>query len=230
MSNYEMIAQSAYDLKKYLYREDVFVSVYQSNMSWLTELGFSLYKPSEMKMFSQNPKFYKIEDDYIYFILMRTQDPQLCKFDVREKYKLLKTDNLIHKLQSNDDIFEDFLQYIIPCDDIKSPSMIMYRSIQRDYIYYDKNRNKKTVSYYVNVDRIVLKNDATSDCYISMIQFENGKLSYIEVMIDGVIKSGEPLKSVWNELSMLTPTLEDFFNFDVNLTEEMKFLYSAVAI
>ena len=183
-----------------------------------------------MKVFSQNPKFYKIEDDHIFFILFRTQDPNAGKYDVREKYKLLKSDKLIQKLKLNDDIFDDFLQYMTPSVDIKTPSMIMYMSIERDYIYYDDNRNKKKLSYFVNVDRIILKTDSDSNFYISTIQFEQGKLTYIEVMIDGVIKSGEPLKSVWNELSLLTPTLEEFFNFDVDLTDEMKFLFEAVAI
>jgi hypothetical protein len=230
MSNYEITAQSATDLKRYLYQDEVFISVYQKNMSWLKEIGFTAYTPSEMKMFSQNPKFYKIEDDHIFFILFRTQDPNAGKYDVREKYKLLKSDKLIQKLKMNDDIFDDFLQYMTPSVDIKMPSMIMYLSIKRDYIYYDNNRNKKTLSYFVNVDRVLLKTDSDNDFYISTIQFEDGKLTYIEVMIDGVIKSGEPLKSVWNELAVLTPTLEEFFNFEVDLTDEMKFLFEAVAI
>jgi hypothetical protein len=199
-------------------------------MSWLKEIGFTAYKPSEMKVFSQNPKFYKIEDDHIFFILFRTQDPNAGKYDVREKYKLLKSNKLIQKLKMNDDIFDDFLQYMTPSVDIKSPSMIMYLSIKRDYIYYDNNRNKKTLSYFVNVNRVMLKTDSENDFYLSTVQFEEGKLTYIEVMIDGVIKSGEPLKSVWNELSVLTPTLEEFFNFEVDLTDEMKFLFQAVAI
>lgn len=230
MANYEMTAQSATDLKRYLYQDEIFISVHQPNMGWLQEIGFSSYKPTEMKVFSQNPKFYKIEDDHIFFILFRTQDTNAGKYDVREKYKLLKSDKLIQKLKLNDDIFDDFLQYMTPSVDIKTPSMIMYMSIERDYIYYDDNRNKKKLSYFVNVDRIILKTDSDSNFYISTIQFEQGKLTYIEVMIDGVIKSGEPLKSVWNELSLLTPTLEEFFNFDVDLTDEMKFLFEAVAI
>lgn len=230
MSQYTATAQSASDLKRYLYQNEVFISVHQTNMGWLQEIGFSAYKPTEMKMFSQNPKFYKIEDDYVFFILFRTQDPNAGKYDVREKYKLLKSDDLIHKLKMNDDIFDDFLQYMPPSFDIKNPNMMMYRSLQRDYIYYDENRNKKTLSYHVDVDRIMMKNDSDSGFYISTIEFENGKLTYIEVMIDGVIKSGEPLKSVWNELSVLTPTLEEFFNFEVDLTDEIKFLFEAVAI
>lgn len=230
MSSYEITAQSVTDLKRYLYQNEVFVSVHQTNMGWLKEIGFTAYTPSEMKVFSQNPKFYKIEDDHIFFILFRTQDPNAGKYDVREKYKLLKSDKLIQKLKMNDDIFDDFLQYMTPSFDIKMPSMIMYLSIKRDYLYYDDNSNKKTLSYFVNVDRITLKTDSDNDFYISTIQFEDGKLTYIEVMIDGVIKSGEPLKSVWNELSVMTPTLEEFFNFEVDLTDEMKFLFEAVAI
>jgi hypothetical protein len=230
MANYEITAQSATDLKRHLYQDEVFISVHQPNMSWLKEIGFTAYKPSEMKVFSQNPKFYKIEDDHIFFILFRTQDPNAGKYDVREKYKLLKSNKLIQKLKMNDDIFDDFLQYMTPSVDIKSPSMIMYLSIKRDYIYYDNNRNKKTLSYFVNVNRVMLKTDSENDFYLSTVQFEEGKLTYIEVMIDGVVKSGEPLKSVWNELSVLTPTLEEFFNFEVDLTDEMKFLFQAVAI
>lgn len=230
MSNYEITAQSLTDLKRYLYQDEVFISVHQANMGWLQDIGFTAYKPSEMKVFSQSPKFYKIEDDYIFFILFRTQDPKAGKYDVREKHKLLKSDKLIQKLKMNEDIFDDFLQYMTPSVDIKTPSMIMYLSIKRDYVYYDGNRNKKTLSYFVNVNRVILKSDSENDFYISNIQFEDGMLTYIEVIIDGVIKSGEPLKSVWNELAVLTPTLEEFFNFEVDLTDEMKFLFEAVAI
>ena len=230
MTQYTATAQSASDLKRYLYQNEVFISVYQTNMGWLQEIGFAAYTPSEMKVFSQNPKFYKIEDDHIFFILFRTQDSQAGKYVVREKYKLLKSDELIRKLKSNDDIFDDFLQYMPPSFDIKNPNMMMYRSLQRDYIYYDENRNKKTLTYHVDVDKIVFKTNSDNDFYLSTVQFEDGNLTYIEVMIDGVIRSGEPLKSVWNEIGVTTPTLEDFFNLNVDLTDETKFLFEAVVI
>lgn len=230
MSLYEHTAQSSSDLKRHLYDDTIFISVYKCNFHWLTEHGFTAYTPPEMKVFSQNPKFYKIEDDHIFLIMFRTQDLNSGKYDVREKCKLIKNDETIKALKNNEDIYDDFVKKLIQSNDIHYPSMIMYQSIKRDYLYYNKDLQKKQVSYFVNVDRIYLSVNSGNDFYISKLQFESGTISYIEVMVDGIIKSGEPLKIVWNELSMLTPTLENFFDFDTNLTEEIKFLFSAVVI
>jgi len=228
MSQYTATAQSASDLKRYLYQNEVFISVHQTNMGWLQEIGFAAYTPSEMKVFSQNPKFYKIEDDFIFFILLRTKDSVI--YEVREKYKLLKSEKLIEKLKMNDDIFDNFLEYIQPSLDIKKPTMIMYHLNQLDYTYHDDNKDKKKLSYFLNVDRMTLKMSSDNDFYISNVSFELGHLNYIEVMLDGVIRSGEPLRTIWTELCVTTPTLEDFFNLNVDLTDEMKFLFEAVSI
>lgn len=228
MNDYEHTAQSNSDFNKLLYNDEVFLTLAVSNFNWLTDNGFSRYTPSEMKVFSQNPKFYKIEDDCIFFILLRTKDS--VTYEVREKYKLLKSEKLIEKLKMNDDIFDNFLEYIQPSLDIKKPTMIMYHSNQLDYTYHDENKNKKKLSYFLNVDRMTLKMSSDNDFYISNVSFELGHLNYIEVMLDGVIRSGEPLRTIWNEMGVTTPTLEDFFNLNVDLTDETKFLFEAVVI
>jgi hypothetical protein len=130
----------------------------------------------------------------------------------------------------NDDIFDNFLEYIQPSLDIKKPTMIMYHSNLLEYTYHDDNKNKKKLSYFLNVDRMTLKMSSDNDFYISNVSFELGHLNYIEVMLDGVIRSGEPLRTVWNEIGVTTPTLEDFFNLNVDLTDETKFLFEAVDI
>jgi len=226
---YERTVQSAMDLRNIVYQKDIFISIDESNFSWFEEIGFIRYTPAEMKVFSRNPKFYKIEDDYILLVLLRPQDSQSKRYSLREKTKILKTDEIIHQLSNHEDIYanKDCIQ---SSNDIKNPSLILYRESQYDFIYYDENRNTKQVSYYVNVDRVNLKINSDSNFYLSVVNFENKQLKYIEVMIDGVIKSGEPLKSIWNELSVLTPTIEELFNFEQELTDEIKFLFAAVNI
>lgn len=227
--SYARSSQSAIDLKHIIYQKDIFLNIDEDNFSWFEEIGFTRYTPAEMKMFSRNPKFYKIEDDYIFLVLLRPQDVQETRYYLREKTKITKTDEIINQLKNNEDIYanKDCIQ---SSNDIKNPSLILYRESQYDFIYYDENRNTKQVSYYLNVDRVNLKINSDSNFYLSVVNFENKQIKYIEVMIDGVIKSGEPLKSIWNELSVLTPTIEELFNYEKELTEEIKFLFAAVDI
>lgn len=222
-------AQSVMDLKHTIYRDDVFLSIPDIHFNWLKEIGFTQYSPSDMKVFSRNPKFYKIEDDHIFLILLRPKDYQSGQYDLREKTIIKKTEDVVTKILNNEDIYSN-KDCIQSSNDINKPSLILYCDYKYDNIYYDENRNTKQISYHDDKGKISLKINSDSDFYISVVEIENNQLKYIEVMVDGVIKSGEPLKSVWNELSVLTPTLNELFNFEKELTEEMKFLFSAVSI
>ena len=68
------------------------------------------------------------------------------------------------------------------------------------------------------------------DFYISLLHFEKEEIVYVEVMIDGVIQSGEPLKSVWAGLGQPNPTVNNLLQFNMEMPDDMKFLFAAVAI
>jgi len=231
MHTYQHTAQSASELNQHLYDNDVFIDIHKSNTNWLIENGFSAYKPEEMKIFRQYLKFYKIENDYIFFVMFSSKDESDGNYYIREKYKLIKSDDLINKLKHHEDIYDNFSQKFLPSNDLKNPSMIMYQiSGKKDYIYYDKNNNKKQICYFVGTDRISMHINAEHDFYISLLHFEKEEIAYIEVMIDGVIQSGEPLKSVWAELGQPIPTVHNLMQFNMELPEDTKFLFSAVVI
>lgn len=231
MHTYQHTAQSVSELKQHLYDNDVFIELHKSNVGWLIDIGFNTYKPEEMKMFRQYLKFYKVENDYIFFVVFSSKDENDQKYYIREKYKLFKTDDLISKLQHNEDIYDDFCQKFIPSNDLKNPSMIMYQIAgKKDYIYYDKNNNKKQICYFVGTDRISIHINSEHDFYINLLHFEKEEITYIEVMIDGVIQSGEPLKNVWDGLGQQRPTVNNLLQFNMEMPDEMKFLFSAVAI
>lgn len=231
MHTYQHTAQSASDLKQHLYDNEVFIEIHRSNVNWLIENGFIEYTPPEIKMFRKYLKFYKIENDYIYLLLFSSRHDSNEKYYIREKYKLIKSDDLINKLKLNEDIYDDFHQKFLPSNDLKNPSMIMYQiSGSKEYIYYDNDNNKKQISYFIDTGRINMRINSEHDFYISSLNFEREELVYIEVMLDGVIQSGEPLKSVWAELGQQTPTVNNLLQFNMEMPDEMKFLFSAVAI
>lgn len=231
MHTYQHTVQSASELKQHLYDNDIFIDIYKSNVNWLIENGFSAYTPPEMKMFRQYLKFYKIENDFIFLVLFSSKDESDDKYYIREKYKLIKSDDLIKKLKHNEDIYDDFHQKFLPSNDLNNPSMIMYQIAgKKDYIYYDKNNNKKQICYFVGTDRISMHINSDHDFYISLLHFEKEEIVYVEVMIDGVIQSGEPLKSVWAGLGQSNPTVNNLLQFNMEMPDDMKFLFSAVAI
>lgn len=231
MHTYQHTAQSVSELKQHLYDNDVFIELHKSNVGWLIDIGFNTYKPEEMKMFRKYLKFYKIENDHIFFLLFSSKHDNDEKYYIKEKYKLIKSDDLIKNLEHNEDIYDDLHQKFLPSNDLKNPSMIMYQiSGNKEYIYYDKTNNKKQISYFIDTGRINMRINSDHNFYISSLHFEKEEITYIEVMIDGVIQSGEPLKNVWDGLGQQHPTVNNLLQFNMEMPDEMKFLFSAVAI
>jgi hypothetical protein len=230
MSNYQIIVKSRDELNKYMNDPAKFTSIMRHDLPWIKELGFiecSMY-PEEHE-YSRN--YYKIFGDEILMLHLRTQNLAEGKFDIRKKMRLINNEEVIKHINSPANFINapygiDVEDYFVKSDDIDMPSILSYLTICIERFYYDISGDYKKISKYINVDKIEFNQYSKSDFYLSCVEFMDGNLSKIEVTTDDIKRSGYSL----GEFIPKMPDVTDFFDYDKQFTQNMKFLYSALVI
>jgi len=230
MSNYQIIAKSRDELNKYMNDPTKFTSLMRNDLPWIKELGFI-----ECTIYSEENKdsrhYYKIFGDEILMLNLRTQDLLVGKFDIRKKMRLINNEEVIKYITSPASFINapygiDVKDYFVKSDNIDMPSMLSYLSIRIESFYYDISGDYKKISEYINIDKLEFNQYSKSDFYLSCVEFRDGNLSKIEVTTDNITRPGYSL----GEFISKMPDIYDFFDYDKQFTQNMKFLYSALVI
>lgn len=230
IANYTVTVKNRDELILHINNHDKFVSIMQDDLNWLNEIGFI-----ECPMYAEDAQYrrhyYKIVENEILKLTLQTQSLDEGKFDIRRKVRLENTEEVIQHLNDPEQFKKNFYgidipDYIIPSDDIKCPSMISYLTIRIEDFYYDENRKYKRITKYVNIDKLEFIKDSCSDFYLSNVIFIDEKLDKFKVVTDGIERDGAMLSEFINH----EPTVYNFFNYDNQFNNDMKFLFSALAI